>query len=231
MSEGISKNTMLEVAGAIVAALIGAGLFHSCQSSDGGNSQPTISAPVSTQASSTPISLPSSTPPPDTATTPVAPDNGDDDGAPANPPAQPAQPKRQYLSDREPTSPFDYKTGAATVGGTVYSHSVWSPLRSCEPDGHKVTYDIETDWKTFSAWIGLNNKSDDTYVVSFQVYLDGVPYGDDTEKSFYGKATKVTIPVAGKQRITLAQASMRGGQCNDSDHLGYATWGNAELER
>ncbi|WP_433461722.1 NPCBM/NEW2 domain-containing protein [Spirillospora sp. CA-128828] len=135
----------------------------------------------------------------------------------------------QYLSDLKAVDKgFGVEIGGAEIDKKQYAHSVSVAVGACSNSDHAVTYNIESDWKTFTTWVGLSEKSEKRYRIFFQVYVDEkpVPGGYTTEADVWAPAYKIEVPISSAHQIKLTATWMKGGECNDGN-VSYATWGEA----
>lgn len=139
----------------------------------------------------------------------------------------------QYLSELKPVSkPFGVNTGGAEIDKQPYAHSVWVAVGACSKSDHSLTYQIDSDWKTFTASVGLSEKSEKRYKIFFQVYVDEKPIepGYTVEANTWPAAHKIEVPISSAHQVKLAATWLKGGECNDGN-VSLATWGDAMFSR
>jgi hypothetical protein len=148
---------------------------------------------------------------------------------PSSPPSQQAAgltgPETQYLADLKPVGSAGrvYDTGPQKVDASVYTHSLYA--LSC-PACYTVNpeYDLGRSWTGFHAVIGVNDDSDPSVVLQFEVFADGKPVGE-VQRLHLGQHLELRRNLSGALRLRLVLLRVSGS--------GQATgvWGDASLDR
>ncbi|WP_405586713.1 NPCBM/NEW2 domain-containing protein [Streptomyces sp. NBC_01190] len=245
MAEGISKNTIIEVAGAIVAAIIGAGVFHSCtsdKSSDAAPPQSSASAPLYTETPATPGPTtdppsPSDSPsptdfstdseetaPPTTGGGDDPPASGGDDTGGVAP-----QPDVRYLSDLDPIGGLGNgeSTGSMEMRQQPYGNSVEFSPSYFGAQRLSLTYNIPLHMRYFDATVGLDDRTGVESSVFFQVERNESPVDSGFTLGVDG-TKNLHLPISGFQRITITIEVMKRGPDAVNAKL-HAVWGNARF--
>ncbi|WP_328387291.1 NPCBM/NEW2 domain-containing protein [Nocardia sp. NBC_00416] len=146
--------------------------------------------------------------------------------APAQSPAAVPVPK-QYLGEMTPTTGAAY-TGAITVGGVSYPHSIYQQFSGCDTEVSH-TYNLNREWSRFSATIGIADGGNSESVLQFEVIAD--------DKSIYssgnvraGESPAVNVSVAGVQNLTISFLFV-GGNMESCSQAGNGVWGDAGLAK
>ncbi len=142
-----------------------------------------------------------------------------------------ARGKRVFLSDYQPTS-VQVGWGPPLRNECFYDRSVFFEL-----DGHfypkgfsahapsRIQYALDGKWKTFTAMVGLQDRSRDTAEVIFEVVGDGESlFRSDPVR--VGRPMRVTVDVAGVKQMELIAESTRAGNGGC-----WSVWAGPELSR
>ena len=131
-----------------------------------------------------------------------------------------------YLEDMQPVAGSE-NSGAYQVNGVTYAHSISVGTGDyCSSSSSTVQYNLERQFNSFQATIGLTDQSPATAKVEFDVYLDG-------NKIFtgvfgLGQSQKINLSVSNGLRLRLDATPIEPstGSCP-----GYTTavWGDAEV--
>ncbi|HVT90625.1 MAG TPA: NPCBM/NEW2 domain-containing protein [Tepidisphaeraceae bacterium] len=145
-----------------------------------------------------------------------------------------AKPSVTYLSDTFPTAningwgPVELDTSVGdkqggngnviSIGGQTYAKGLGVHSNSM------IVYNLEADYKTFTADIGVDDEVGQNGSVTFQVWGDGVLLYDSGTMTGGMAAKTATVNVEGKDQLWLVVTN--AGDTFDFDH---ADWGNARL--
>jgi hypothetical protein len=158
---------------------------------------------------------------------PSAPDSGSpsapDSGSPSAPPSGTAPspvPASQYLDAMTPVSGSGAtSTGSAQVNGQYFADSVALDLN---PGPENVSFNLEREWRSLQATVGLSDDSPEAEKVRFQVIADQRIIYDHT--FVLGQSQQINLNVSHVLRLELVATLA-------SDYVGQtaAVWGNANL--
>lgn len=142
-------------------------------------------------------------------------------------PAGASSPVGTFLADLTAVSGTPIKE-TVSVNGTSYAHAVSRAL-SCPAYARSsatFAYDLGRHQQTFTATVGLTDKSSENGQVRFEVFADGRPLYSQT--STLGVPHQVTVSVAGVLRLKLV-ATNTSVKCNDNVDSTRAVWGDAQV--
>ncbi|MFF0495447.1 NPCBM/NEW2 domain-containing protein [Nocardia aobensis] len=138
-----------------------------------------------------------------------------------------ASASKQFLADMT-ASEETPSTGAASVNGQTYPHSIYGRIGGCTTDV-SYSYVLGRQWSQFTATVGLRDGSDFRSVVQFEVYADNdLVYSSDNVA--VGQSPVATVPVKDVLNIKIRYLFVQGnkGLCSNA---GYAVWGNAAVSK
>lgn len=147
-----------------------------------------------------------------------------------DPPANP-EPTSAYLSDMEPVNSSDYLLESKMVNGRVYSHSVAiDDLGTCgSGQPRKVEFQLDRKWRTFDAWVGLDNNAMSGARYQIEVFNSdtGALLKSDIVKPNMVRHWQVNI--RGIARLKLSENYIDGveGYCRPA----IVVWGNAQVRK
>jgi NPCBM/NEW2 domain len=218
----------------IVAAIIGAlitGLFGitialisissgpsraSTSSATGSSSAPVASSPA--PVASSPITSETATKPAPHSSTPSS-----ESVVEVPSPAPSASSSRQYLAELTPVSGnVDLYTGSAAVNGSNYLNSVM--LYMALGGSTSAAYNIERQWRSLEATVGLRDDSPQKEEFELQVFADGNPIY--SHLFGLGQSQHIKLNIVGVLRLEL-RGTLVGALYGDA----YGVWGNAALTK
>jgi NPCBM/NEW2 domain len=205
-----------QIAAAVVGALV-TGLFGlliafigisrgsphvGTSSATNSSSSPVLALPITSGAKTTPANSPTSPSP--------------------GPITENPSPSAQFLADLTPVSNYGtFDTGDAAVNGRDYLNSVILDMNFGKTS---AAYNLERQWRTLQATVGLRDDSTQKDEYEFQVFADGRPIY--SHLFALGQSQHIRLNVAGVLRLELRATLVR-------DFYGdaYGVWGNADLTR
>jgi serine/threonine protein kinase len=136
-----------------------------------------------------------------------------------------------FLSDDSTVGGTDQPTtGAATINGTTYPHSISDQFDQCSSSSTiSHDYDLGRKYSTFTATVGQADTSPQNATVQWDVYLDtsNHPYSKQLVK---GQSDQVSIPVKGVLTLTLTETYLPVTPNNQTTCGNViAGWGDAEI--
>jgi hypothetical protein len=137
-----------------------------------------------------------------------------------------------YLSDLTALPGGDlYTSGAASVNGILYVHSVSLPLSVAGLASRTVEYDLGRSWHKLLLWEGVSDDSPANVSVKFEILADGVPVTGSANFGGVGTAqvgtdVPVFLDVTNVLRLTL-----RTTLTTPSDRDITAVWADAQLRQ
>jgi NPCBM/NEW2 domain-containing protein len=144
---------------------------------------------------------------------------------PANAPTSPsarASASGQFLADLSPVSNYGtFDTGDAAINGRNYLNSVILDMNFGKTS---AAYNLERQWRTLEATVGLRDDSTQKDEYEFQVFADGRPIY--SHLFALGHSQHIRLNIAGVLRLEL-RATLVGDFYGDA----YGVWGNADLTR
>jgi serine/threonine protein kinase len=122
-------------------------------------------------------------------------------------------------------------TGAATINGTTYPHSIWDQFGQCNSSTTiSHDYDLGRKYSTFTATVGEGDTSPQSATVQWDVYLDTTnhPY---TKQMIKGTGDQVSISVKNVLTLTLTETYIPPASGYNGNTCGsiIAGWGDAEI--
>lgn len=217
----------------IVAAIIGAlvtgifGIFIALISISSGSSRtntPSATGSSPAPVASSPAPVASSPITSETATRPAphSPTPTSESIVETPPPVPSASSNRQYLADLTPVSGnVNVYTGDASVNGNDCLNSV--TLYMTLGGSTSAAYNIERQWRSLEATVGLRDDSPQKAEYEFQVFADGNPIY--SHLFGLGQSQHIRLNIVGVLRLELRATLV--GDLYDA----YGVWGNAELTR
>jgi hypothetical protein len=127
------------------------------------------------------------------------------------------QPVTRYLADTSPVA-GESGTGAATVNGKAYAHSVTMDLTRWITDG-AAEYDLGRKYRRLKATVGVTDDSSSSTRVTFEVFADGRKIAAETVG--LGAAQQIDADLTGVLRLKITATR--------SDGDGTAVWGDAAI--
>jgi len=128
----------------------------------------------------------------------------------------------QFLADLTPVSNYGtVDTGDAEVNGQSYLNSVVLDMNFGKTS---AAYNLERQWNSLQATIGLRDDSTQKDEYEFQVFADGRPIYSHVFA--LGQSQHIRLNIAGVLRLEL-RATLVGDFYGDA----YGVWGNADLTR
>jgi len=137
-------------------------------------------------------------------------------------PSAPASASGQFLADLSPVSNYGaFDTGDAAINGRNYLNSVILDMNFGKTS---AAYNLERQWRTLQATVGLRDDSTQKDEYEFQVFADGRPIY--SHLFVLGQSQRIRLNIAGVLRLEL-RATLVGDFYGNA----YGVWGNADLTR
>ncbi len=137
-----------------------------------------------------------------------------------SPSASIASSSGQYLAYFTPVSNYGtFDTGSAAINGHNYLNSV---ILDMNFGSTSVAYNLERQWHSLKASVGLRDDSTQKDEYEFQVFADGRPIYSHI--FVLGQSQRIRLNIVGVLRLEL-RATLVGAYYGEA----YGVWGNADL--
>lgn len=131
-----------------------------------------------------------------------------------------------YLSELEQVSSNRIDEGAATIGGTRYTRSVFSSSSFWYDDHQYAEWNLGYKCRQLTTSYGLDDTSSSGSLVAFDVARDGARTELGTKG--LGRATPLSLDVRGTLRVRLSLTYV-AGPTGSGDTSPYGAYGNARV--